>query len=295
MKDETKSLFVSIVGKPNAGKSSLINMLINSKISIVSPKPQTTRNKITGILTEDNIQLVFIDTPGLHKSFNKLSDYMISEIDSSFSGIELSLHVVDVLKKSIDTTTIEKLKKYNTKAILAINKIDALKNKSEIIEIIDKYRKLFNYEAIIPISAKNSDGRDDLLNELKSRAVPSNFFFSEDDITDQTVKSIVGEIVREKLLYFLDKELPHGTAVQVEKFKELPNNEVTINAVIYCEKQNHKSIIIGSRGSMIKKIGVSARKSISDFIECKVNLKLFVKVRENWRNSMSVLHDLGYV
>lgn len=295
MKDETKSLFISIVGKPNAGKSSLMNMLINSKISIVSPKPQTTRNKITGIITENNTQLVFIDTPGLHRSFNKLSDYMISEIDSSFSGVELSLHVIDALKKSIDTTTIEKLKKYNTKAILAINKIDAIKNKSEIISIIDKYRNLFDYEAIVPISAKTSDGRDALLNELKSRAVPSNFFFPEDDITDQTVKSIVGEIIREKLLYFLDKELPHGTAVQVEKFQELGNNEVTINAVIFCEKQNHKSIIIGSHGNMIKKIGIFARKSISEFIDCKVNLKLFVKVRENWRNSMSVLHDLGYV
>ena len=295
MKNETKSLFISIVGKPNAGKSSLMNLLINSKVSIVSPKPQTTRNRITGILTKDNTQFVFIDTPGVHKPFNRLGEYMALEIDNSFSGSELCLHVIDGVRKDIDTEIIEKLKKFGLKAILAINKIDMLKKKTDIMEIIDKYSKLFNYDAIIPVSALTGEGRQELLDELESRAMPSVFYFPEDDITDQTMRVLVSEIIREKLLYFLDKELPHGAAVQVEKFKELENGNISVSAVIYCEKKTHKAIIIGSGGSMIKKIGINARKSIGEMFDCEANLNLFVKVKEDWRDKASILHDLGYI
>ena len=295
MKNETKSLFVSIVGKPNAGKSSIMNMLINSKISIVSPKPQTTRSRITGILTEGDTQLVFVDTPGIHKPFNKLSEFMISEVDNSFSGSELCLHVVDAEKNSVDTETIAKLKKSGARAILALNKVDLLKQKSLLMAKIKEYSELYNYDEIIPVSAASGEGKDELLKELFSRAVPSVFFFPEDDITDQTERMLVCEIIREKLLYFLEKELPHGTAVQIEKFKEREDGNVNIHAVIYCERKNHKAIIVGAGGQMIKKIGIASRKAIGEMLDRNVNLNLFVKVKEDWRNSASILHDLGYM
>lgn len=295
MKNETKSLFVSIVGKPNAGKSSIMNMLINSKISIVSPKPQTTRSRITGILTEGDTQLVFVDTPGIHKPFNKLSEFMISEVDNSFSGSELCLHVVDAEKNSVDTETIAKLKKSGARAILALNKVDLLKQKNLLMAKIKEYSELYDYDEIIPVSAASGEGKEELLKELFSRAVPSVFFFPEDDITDQTERMLVCEIIREKLLYFLEKELPHGTAVQIEKFKEREDGNVNIHAVIYCERKSHKAIIVGAGGQMIKKIGIASRKAIGEMLDCNVNLNLFVKVKEDWRNSASILHDLGYM
>lgn len=293
---DTKSLFVSIVGKPNVGKSSILNMLVGSKISIISPKPQTTRNRITGILTENNIQLVFIDTPGLHNPFSKLGDYMVSEVNNSFSGVEVCLHVVEACKRPTETdlNLIEKFKKFNLKAILAINKIDLIKDKSKLIEQIQEFSNLFSYEAVVPVSTITYEGKSDILEEMKKLAEPSVFFFPEDDITDQTERMLAAEIVREKLLRFLDKELPHGTAVQIEKFSQRDENTVDISALIYCERESHKSIIIGSHGKMIKQVGIDARKSLESILDTKVNLKLFVKVKDNWRNKASVLHDLGY-
>ena len=293
MKKKTKSLFISIIGNPNVGKSSIMNMLINSKVSIVSPKPQTTRNRINGILTENDTQLVFIDTPGIHKPFNQLSEYMISEVENSFSGIEACLHVIDIMEKKPNIKLIEKFKKYNLKVILVINKIDLIKDKSLIITKMAEYSNLFDYEAIIPVSAINGEGRNDLLNKLKSMAKPSVFYFDPDDITNQTERVLASEIIREKLLYFLDKELPHGTAVQVESFKQ-GKDKISIHAVLYCERKNHKAMIIGAGGKMIKKVGIASRVSLKDIFQCEVDLRLFVKVKEDWRNKIDVLNDLGY-
>lgn len=292
----TKSLFISVVGKPNVGKSSLVNMVVNSKISIVSPKPQTTRDKIMGIFTIENTQLVFIDTPGLLQPKNRLGDYMVSQINSSFSGAEVILHVVEAGNdlNQLDKKLIEKFEKANVPVILVINKIDLLKDKTFLIREIDKWRKEFSYAQIIPISAKTRDGREILIEELSKLAMPSVFFFDKDDITDRSVRNLSADIIREKLLYFLDKELPHGVAVYIEKFKYRNDTLVDIDAVIYCEKSNHKSIIIGKNGSMIKNVGIDARKDLEHMMDCKVNLKLWVKIKENWRNRENILSGLGY-
>ena len=292
----TKSLFISVVGKPNVGKSSLVNMVVNSKVSIVSPKPQTTRDKIMGIFTTENTQLVFIDTPGLLQPKNRLGDYMVSQINSSFSGSEVILHVVEAGNglNQLDKKLIEKFEKANVPVILVINKIDLLKDKTFLIKEIDKWRKEFSYAQIIPISAKTRDGREILIEELSKLAMPSVFFFDKDDITDRSVRNLAADIIREKLLYFLDKELPHGVAVSIEKFKYRNDTLVDIDAVIYCEKSNHKSIIIGKNGTMIKNVGIYARKDLERMIDCKVNLKLWVKIKENWRNRENILSSLGY-
>jgi GTPase len=293
----TKSLFVSIVGNPNAGKSSIMNMILGSKISIVSSKPQTTRNKITGIFTQGNIQLVFIDTPGIHRPRTLLGDYMVSEINNSFSGSEICLHVVDSLKRitESDIELIKKFKKSDKKVILVLNKIDLIKDKSVLMQEIQEFSKLFDYEAVVPVSAKTGDGKDILINEISKLAKPSVFFFPEDDITDQTERTMVSEIIREKLLRFLDKELPHGVAVCIEKFKERENNITDIEATIYCERSSHKGIIIGEKGRMLKEVGSAARLEAEEIFNRKINLKLWVKVKENWRNKNSVLNTLGYI
>lgn len=293
----TKSLFVSIVGNPNAGKSSLMNMILGSKISIVSSKPQTTRNKITGIFTQDDIQLVFIDTPGLHRPRTLLGDYMISEINNSFAGSEACLHVVEAIKGITDNDNefIKKFKKFNKKVILVINKIDLVKDKSDLMQKIEEFSKLFNYNAIVPVSAKTGDGKDVLIKEILKLAVPSVFFFPEDDITDQTERMMASEIIREKLLCFLDKELPHGIAICIERFKERENNIIDIEAIIYCERTGHKGIIIGEKGKMLKEVGSSARKELEKIFDTKINLQLWVKVKENWRNKGSILNTLGYI
>lgn len=292
-----KSLFVSIVGRPNVGKSSLLNMLVGEKISIVSPKPQTTRNKIIGILTKENTQIVFTDTPGMLRPKNKLGDYMLGEINNSFSGAEAIIHVVEAGKRihSDDMKFIEKFQKMNTPVILAINKIDTLKQKTDIMKNIKEYSELMNYESIVPVSAVTNDGYVELLHEIMKLAKPSVFFYDEDDITDQTQRTIAAEIIREKMLYLLDQELPHGLAIFIENFRFRSDNEVDIDALIQCERNNHKAIIIGHQGKMIKKIGTLARHELEEMMDCKINLKLWVKVKENWRNSDAVLRDMGYM
>ena len=292
---KTKSLFVSILGKANVGKSSIMNMMVNSKVSIVSPKPQTTRNKVVGILTDNDVQLVFIDTPGIHRPRTKLGDFMISEVNSAFFGAQACIHVVEAGKPcdDFDLKLVEKFKKAKLPVILAINKIDILKDKSLLMPEINKWKEIYDYKAIVPVSAKTCDGKDDLISEISSLAEPSVFYYGEDDITDKTQRAIAAEIIREKLLCNLDKELPHGTAVMIEKFKER-ENIVDIHATIYCEKNSHKSMIIGKNGVMIKKIGIQSRKDLEEMLGFKVNLQLWVKVKENWRNSEAVLHTLGY-
>ncbi len=293
-----KTEFIAIVGKPNVGKSSLLNRILGQKVSIVSKKPQTTRTRIMGVYTQDEVQLVFIDTPGLHKPRTNLGEYMVKSVKDSISGVDTCLLVVNAGEKVLpsDLEFIDKFKCSNIPAVLAINKIDLVTDKTFIIEQIKEYSKMFSFEAVVPLSAKTGDGVSELLDELKKLAVPSEHFFDKDALTDQPERIVAAEIIREKILRLTDKEIPHGTAVVVERMKDRKNkSEITdIDAVIYCEKNSHKGIIIGKNGSMLKKIGTYARKDMESFFSCKINLNIWVKVKEDWRNRESILRSLGY-
>lgn len=292
-----KTEFVAIVGRPNVGKSSLLNSMLGQKISIVSPKPQTTRTRIMGVLTQNETQIVFIDTPGLHKPRTHLGEYMVKSVGESIVGVDICLLVVDAGSKilSSEIEFINKFKKLNIPAILAINKIDLVSSKESIMNLIEKYSEMFDFEAIIPLSAKTKEGINILVNELKKFAMPSEHFFDSDAITDQPERVIASEIIREKILRFLDKEIPHGVAVIIEKMRERKESSITdIDATIYCEKDSHKGIIIGKKGSMLKNIGSCARQDMERFFSCKINLNLWVKVKEDWRNRESILRSLGY-
>ena len=293
-----KTEFIEIVGKPNVGKSSLLNRILGQKVSIVSKKPQTTRTRIMGVYTQDEVQLVFIDTPGLHKPRTNLGEYMVKSVKDSISGVDNCLLVVNAGEKILpsDLEFIDKFKCSNIPAVLAINKIDLVTDKTFIIEQIKEYSKMFSFEAVVPLSAKTGDGVSELVDELKKLAVPSEHFFDKDALTDQPERIVAAEIIREKILRLTDKEIPHGTAVVVERMKDRKNkSEITdIDAVIYCEKNSHKGIIIGKNGSMLKKIGTYARKDMESFFSCKINLNIWVKVKEDWRNRESMLRSLGY-
>lgn len=294
---ENKTEFVAIVGRPNVGKSSLLNSMLGQKISIVSPKPQTTRTRIMGVLTQNETQIVFIDTPGLHKPRTHLGEYMVKSVRESIVGVDICLLVVDAGSKilSSEIEFINKFKKLNIPAILAINKIDLISSKESIMNLIEKYSEMFDFEAIVPLSARTKDGVNILVNELKKFAMPSEHFFDSDAITDQPERVIASEIIREKILRFLDKEIPHGVAVIIEKMRERKESSITdIDATIYCEKDSHKGIIIGKKGSMLKKIGSCARQDMERFFSCKINLNIWVKVKEDWRNRESILRSLGY-
>ena len=292
----TTSAFIAIVGKPNAGKSSILNKLIGQKIAIVSDKPQTTRTKISGIITKDEMQLVFIDTPGLHKPKNTLGEHMVKAVNEGMTDVDCCLLVVEANSKitPAEKELIEKFKKRKLKAVLAINKIDLLKEKEELFEIISNYSQIFDFSAVIPVSAKTGEGLDIVQEELEKFAIPSVHFFDENSFTDQPERVITAELIREKLLRSLDKEVPHGIAVDIERFSERDDADILdIDASIYCERQSHKGIIIGKGGQTLKKIGSRARADLENFFEIKVNLKLWVKVRENWRTSNSIIHGLG--
>ena len=294
---ETKSLFATIVGKPNVGKSSLLNMILNQKISIVSHKPQTTRNKIAGIFTQENIQIVFLDTPGFLKVRSGLDKYMVKEIDDACFGVDLFIHVIEAGKRfsAIDDNIIRKIKNSNLPSILVINKIDLLDNKEELIPQISEYCNLAKYECVVPVSCKRNDGREILLNEIKKLTKPSVFFYPSDEITDKSERFLVSEIIREKILKCLNQEVPHGIAVYVESMKKRENLDlIDIFTTIYCDKEGHKSIIIGKNGDMLKKIGINSRKDIENMIGNKINLKLWVKVREGWKDKVNMLKSLGY-
>ncbi|MBQ4156385.1 MAG: GTPase Era [Clostridia bacterium] len=293
---KTTSAFIAIVGKPNVGKSSILNKLIGQKIAIVSDKPQTTRTKISGIITKDEMQLVFIDTPGLHKPKNTLGEYMVKAVQEGMADVDCCLLVVEADKKitPAEEELIAKFKSRKLKAVLAINKVDLLKDKEELFEIIKNYSELFQFSAIVPVSAKHNDGLDVLLEELEKFAVPSVHFFDENSFTDQPERVLTAEMIREKLLRTLDKEVPHGIAVDIERFSERDDADILdIDASIYCERQSHKGIVIGKGGQTLKKIGTMARHDLENFFEIKVNLKLWVKVKENWRTSNSIIHGLG--
>lgn len=288
-----KSGFVSIIGRPNAGKSTLLNALNGEKLAVVSDKPQTTRNTITGIYTDKNKQIVFLDTPGLHKPKTKLGEFMMKEAESAISAVDVVLFVIEPGHDYDNENIIENLKNMEEPVILVINKIDCYE-KEILLEMIAKYSSLMNFAEIIPISAKNGDGIKLVMEAIESRLEEGPMYFPDDMITDQPEKQIAAEIVREKALWCLDKEVPHGIAVEISSFKENEKGILEIGATIYCEKNSHKGIIIGKGGAMLKKIGSLARKDMERFFGGKVYLELWVKVKEGWRDSDFLLKNFGY-
>ena len=286
---------IHILGKPNVGKSSVLNRLIGQKIAIVSKKPQTTRTRIMGVLTEEEYQLVFLDTPGLIKPKNPLGDYMVKSVTQSINGVDACLLVTEAGGKvsKADEDLIRRFHSSHIPAVLAINKIDLLADKSELMAQIAEFSALYDFAAVVPVSAKDGSGMGELLEELKKMAEPGGHFFPEDTLTDQPERVIASEIVREKLLRLLDKEIPHGTAAVTERMKER-DGILDLDVTIFCERSNHKGIIIGKGGAMLKKIGIAAREDLERFFGCKVNLQLWVKVKEDWRQRRETLQSLGF-
>lgn len=292
----TKTAFIAIVGCPNVGKSSILNRLLGQKIAIVSDKPQTTRTKIMGVLTENNIQLVFTDTPGYHRPRTKLGENMVQAVSDSIAGVDACLFVVEPQGelRTSELELIEKFKQQKMPVILAINKVDTLPNKELLMERIMELSKLYNFEAVVPVSALRGINMPDLLSELNNLAQDSVFFFPEDTLTDQPERVIAAEIIREKLLRNLDKEIPHGVAVSIEKMHEREDSDlIDIEAVIYCEKESHKGIIIGKGGAMLKRVSTRAREDMEKFFMCRINLRCWVKVKEDWRNREGLIHNFG--
>ena len=291
----TRTAIVTIAGRPNVGKSTLTNHLVGEKIAIVSNKPQTTRNRICGILTRGNSQFVFVDTPGFHKPRTKLGDYMVNAVKDSIADVDLTVLVVEPIPSvgTQEATLIESIMAKRTPAILAINKIDTVE-KDKLLEVIAAYSETGAFDAIIPISAKTGDGVDLLLAECEKYAIESPFLFPDDVTTDQPERQVMAEIIREKLLWNLEKEIPHGTAVEITTFTERENGIIDIDATIYCEKASHKGIIIGKQGAMLKKISSQARTDCEKFMGTKVYLTTWVKVKENWRDSDFLVRNFGY-
>ena len=289
-----KSGFISIVGRPNVGKSTLLNKILGEKIAAVSPKPQTTRTQITGVLTGEDAQLVFIDTPGIHSPKNKLGKFMVKEAEQSTGEADVVLYMLDA-----DNCNLEReapiLERINAETVfLIINKIDKI-NKSEILPIISDFSKLKEFTEIVPISAINGDGTLGLVEIIKKYLPEGPKFFPDDTLTDQPERQICSELIREKLMRVLNDEIPYGIAVVIESMKFDEKKELTsISATIYCERDSHKAIIIGKNGAMLKKIGTSARQDLQRFTQTKVFLELWVKVKENWRNSDMQLKNFGY-
>lgn len=292
----TKSAFIAIVGKPNVGKSSLLNRLLGAKIAIVSSKPQTTRTKIMGVLTLGETQLVFTDTPGFHKPHNKLGEYMNNAVGDSIGGTDSVLFVTEPRGELDDKELelIKKLKQEKRKVILAINKTDMLKDKKELFDRIVYLTKFYDFDAVVPVSATRGDGMDELEDELIKTACESVHYFPDDTLTDQPERVLAAEIIREKILRLMDKEVPHGIAVAVEKMREREDKDILdIDATIYCERETHKGMIIGKHGAMLKKISTFARQDLESFFEIKVNLHTWVKVKEGWRNKEGLIHNFG--
>lgn len=292
---KTNTAMITIAGRPNVGKSTLTNYLVGEKIAIVSNKPQTTRNRICGIVTRDNTQYVFIDTPGYHRARTKLGDYMVNVARDSIADVDLTVLVVEPIASigPQEEGLIEKIKGSGCPAVLAINKIDTIE-KDKLLEIIALYSATGTFDAIIPISAKTGDGVEALLDQCGQYAQEGPFLFPEDTTTDQPERQVMAEIIREKLLWCLDKEIPHGTAVEIITFSERDSGVIDIDATIYCEKASHKGIIIGKHGSMLKKISTMARVDCEKFMGTKVYLTTWVKVKENWRDSDYLVRNFGY-
>ncbi|MDD5902958.1 MAG: GTPase Era [Oscillospiraceae bacterium] len=291
----SKSAMITICGRPNVGKSTLTNALVGEKIAIVSNKPQTTRNRISAVVTRGNTQFVLMDTPGFHKPRTRLGDYMVNVVKESVADVDAVMLLVEPIANigRQEEELIARLKETNVPAVLVINKIDTVE-KSELLEVMAKYSQAHSFDAIIPISAKNNEGLDELMEQLDKYAVEGPQLFPNDMISDQPEKQICAELVREKLLLCLDKEIPHGTAVEVTKFSERENGIIDMDVTIFCEKASHKGIIIGKQGAMLRKIGEMARTDIEAFMGTKVFLQTWVKVKENWRDSMAQLRNFGY-
>ncbi len=289
-----KTAFIAIVGRPNVGKSTLLNAIVGEKVAIVSKKPQTTRNRITGIYTEGENQFVFLDTPGLHKPRTRLGDFMVKTTSETLGGVDYAILVVEAREAvgDIEAEIIKRFKQDGMRAILVINKIDLVRA-ANVAKTIQAYAEAFDFDAVVPMNAKDGKGLDILLDECKQYLSEGDWLFDEDMIPDQPERQIAAEIIREKLLRSLDEEIPHGIAVTIEEWTEKPG-VVSIRAEIYCEKQSHKGIIIGKRGALIKQIGTRARQDIEAMLDTRVFLDLYVRVKENWRESSFNITDFGY-
>ncbi|WP_058486370.1 GTPase Era [Defluviitalea phaphyphila] len=296
MEKEFRSGFVTLIGRPNVGKSTLMNTLVGEKIAIMSDKPQTTRNRIQSILTKDDFQIVFIDTPGIHKPKHKLGEYMVKVASNTLNEVDIVLMLVEPSKVigQGDRFIISQLENIKTPVVLVINKIDTVE-KETLLEIIDSYKDLYNFAHIVPISAYTGENCDRLLKVVSEMLPQGPKYFPEDMITDQPEKQLVAELIREKALHLLQKEIPHGIAVEIESMNSRENKDIVdIQAVIYCERDSHKAIIIGKQGSMLKQIGSRARKDIERLLGSKVFLELWVKVKKNWRNDLIKLKNFGF-
>ena len=292
----TKTAMITVCGRPNVGKSSLTNALVGEKVAIVSNKAQTTRNRIYGVVNREDTQFILLDTPGLHKPKSALGDYMVKVVTSSLSDVDCALLLVEPIPHvgGPELSLIQRIQEEGIPAILCINKIDSIE-KADLLPVIAAYNEAWDgFDAIIPISAHTGDGLDDLMKELSKYATEGPQLFPDGETSDQPERQVVGELVREKLLLCLDKEIPHGTAVEITRFSERDSGVIDVEAVIYCEKASHKGIIIGKQGAMLKKISTMARHDIEKFMGTKVYLETWVKVKENWRDNMNYVRSFGY-
>ena len=295
MNEIKKTAMITIAGRPNVGKSTLTNALVGEKIAIVSSKPQTTRNRIYGVVNKDDTQYIFLDTPGLHKARTRLGDYMVKVVKESVADVDAVCLLVEPIAKigAPEQTLIDRLKEENMPAVLVINKIDTIE-KEALLEVMAVYSAAHEFDAIIPISAERKDGLDILMEQLSKYAAEGPQLFPDGMTTDQPEKQVVAEIVREKLLRNLDKEIPHGTAIEVTRFSERENGIIDLDVTIYCEKASHKGIIIGKGGAMLKRISSHAREDIERFMGAKVYMETWVKVKENWRDNLNYIRSFGY-
>ena len=292
----TKTAMVTVCGRPNVGKSTLTNALVGEKIAIVSNKPQTTRNRICGVVNRDDTQFVVLDTPGFHKAKNRLGDYMVKVTRESIADVDAVVLIVEPIPHVgiPEQELIRQIKESGLPAVLCINKIDTIEKKDDLLAVIAAYTQAHDFDAIVPISALKQDGLRDLLIELSKYAEEGPQLFPDGMVTDQPDRQVVGEIVREKMLRNLDKEIPHGTAVEITRFAERDDEIIEVEATIYCEKKSHKGIIIGRDGAMLKKISTEARRDIEKFMGAKVFLQTWVKVKENWRDNLNYIRSFGY-
>lgn len=293
---ETRSAFVAIVGCPNVGKSSLLNEMLGQKIAIVSNKPQTTRTKIMGVLTEGDVQLVFTDTPGLHRAKNKLSEHMVKAVTESVTDVDMILFVVESKGKikEEELELIERFRQLSVPVFLVVNKIDLLEDKEQVIARIKAFSELYDFDAVIPVSVLQHDGVSLVIEELSKRAEEGIHYFPDDTLTDQPERVLAAEMIREKVLLLFRQEIPHGIAVSIESMKERKNSDILdVEATIFCEKSSHKGMLIGKNGAMLKQIGSQARADMERFFDTKINLQLWVKVREDWRNKENIIRSFG--
>ncbi|RHQ19680.1 GTPase Era [Clostridium sp. AM48-13] len=293
---EFKSGFVTLIGRPNVGKSTLMNHLIGQKIAITSEKPQTTRNRIQTVYTDERGQIIFLDTPGIHKAKNKLGEYMVNVAENTLKEVDVILWLVEptTFIGAGERYIAEQLSKIKTPVILVINKIDTVKSKEEILTFIAAYKDILNFAEIIPVSALKEMNIEDVKSSIFKYLPAGPQFYDEDTVTDQPMRQIAAELIREKALRMLDDEIPHGIAVVIDQMKERPNGIIDVDATIVCERDSHKGIIIGKGGSMLKRIGTAARMEIENLMDTKVNLKLWVKVRREWRDSDMYMKNYGY-